>query len=246
MVKKLFPANLPELQWSQFAAEGFSQPVSGVIHRADQPPCCDVPLGGISTGCIDIDARGIFGFSSLFNPKASHPTHEQWRMPRKLPTLQPFLGLATGGKVWVLAAEEMIHGGEIPWCTEPQMLEVQGKKAEPHTVTCPTIKDVRAATDIHYWGHYPVVDMEFETNAPVSVGLRAWAPFLPGDTAASNIPAAVFEVHLRNISQQSRQGTIAFDFPGPDMQEAGAAEFARRLIVEDFSGVHVSSSSRVN
>ena len=246
MVKKLFPANLPELQWSQFAAEGFSQPVSGVIYRADQPPCCDVPLGGISTGCIDIDARGIFGFSSLFNPKASHPTHEQWRMPRKLPTLQPFLGLATGGKVWVLAAEEMIHGGEIPWCTEPQMLEVQGKKAEPHTVTCPTIKDVRAATDIHYWGHYPVVDMEFETNAPVSVGLRAWAPFLPGDTAASNIPAAVFEVHLRNVSQQSQQGTIAFDFPGPDMEEAGAAEFTRRLIVEDFCGVQVSSSSRVN
>jgi uncharacterized protein (DUF608 family) len=88
--------------------------------------------------------------------------------------------------------------------------------------------------------------LEFETDAPVSVGLRAWAPFIPGDTAASNIPAAVFEVHLRNISQQPQQGTIAFDFAGPDAQEAGAAQFTRSMIVEDFHGVQVSSSSGVN
>ena len=62
------------------------------------------------------------------------------------------------------------------------------------------MKGVKSVKEIHYWGHFPVADLEFETDAPVSVGLRAWAPFIPGDTITSNTPGAVFEVHLRNTS----------------------------------------------
>ena len=63
MTTPLFPIDLPDLQWLEFEAEGFPRPVSGVIYRTGNPPCCGVPLGGISTGCIDIDARGVYGFS---------------------------------------------------------------------------------------------------------------------------------------------------------------------------------------
>lgn len=212
----LFPTDLPPLQWGEFPAVGFARPVSGVIYRTGQPPYCGVPLGGISTGCLDIDARGVYGFSSLFNPSFPHPVHQSWRITRKPPAPSPFLGLAVGDTTWVLAAQEMMTGGTIAWCTEPQMLEVQGKESKPLMAACPSLEGVRAASEIHYWGHYPVVDLEFETDAPVGVGLRAWSPFLPGDTAASNIPAAVFEVHLRNTTDQPQHGTIAFDFPGPD------------------------------
>jgi uncharacterized protein (DUF608 family) len=97
----------------------------------------------------------------------------------------PFLGLEVGEKTWVLSLNK--------------------------------IEGVENATQIYYWGHYPVADIEdieYETDAPLSVGLRAWAPFLLGDSAASNTPGAVFEVYLRNTSATSQQGTIAISFPG--------------------------------
>ena len=244
--ERLFPAELPQLEWVQFSADGFPDPVSGVIYRAAEPPCCGVPLGGISTGCIDIDARGVYGFSSIFHPSSRHPIQENGRIPRKLPDIRPFLGLAVGETTWVLAMQEMMDGGEIPWCSEPYMLEPRGEKAPTFTVACPRLEGVRAAQEIQYWGHYPVADMEFETDAPISVGLRAWAPFIPVDAAASNIPAAVFEVRLRNVSDQLQEGTIAFSFPGPDAQEARAGEFTRYPLEEDFRGVLVSSSSGVS
>ena len=45
--------------WRQFRASGFSNPVCGVVYRSDAVPCCGVPLGGIGTGCIDPDPRGV-------------------------------------------------------------------------------------------------------------------------------------------------------------------------------------------
>ena len=100
----LFPLNLPVRKWLEFAAHGYAIPVSGAIFTSDQPQCCGVPLGGISTGCLDIDPRGVFGFTSLFNPGSLHPEWKNWRYPRRAPDLHPFLGLATGGRTWVLAS----------------------------------------------------------------------------------------------------------------------------------------------
>jgi len=242
----LFPANLKKLEWVQFPAAGFSCPVSGVIYSADRPPCCGVPLGGLGTGCLDLDARGVFGFSSIFNPGSVHAHHGNWRIPRKLPVLQPILGLGAGGKTWVLSAPEMVAGGEIPWCTDPQMTEPRGEEPPATSIPLSRIEDIEAARNIRYWGHFPVADMEFGTDAPVSAGMRAWTPFIPGDAAASNIPAAVFEVHLRNPSDQVQEGTLVFNFPGPDREEARAGECTRQTLAEDFSGLLVRSPGDVS
>jgi len=241
MVHRLFPISLPDLQWRQFDAEGFDEPVAGVIYRTEHPPCCGVPLGGISTGCVDIGARGVYGFTTLFNPTDYCAPRTRW-ITRKLPVIRPILGVSVGEKVWVLAAEEMIAGGELLWCTEPRTEQAQG---HVDSVTAAVVEGVRPADEIHYWGHYPVADMEFEIDAPVSVGLRAWAPFVPGDTAASNIPAAVFEVHVRNTSEEPQRITSAFDFPGPAAPEARSTEFTRTPIDEDFEGVLVDSGGCV-
>jgi uncharacterized protein (DUF608 family) len=152
------------------------------------------------------------------------------------------LGLAVGGQTWVLTTEEILAGGDTAYCRDPNF-----KLTKIATnVKLPTLKGVRAAKEIHYWGHFPVADVEFETDAPVSVGLRAWAPFIPGDTPASNVPAAVFEAHLRNTSETAQKGTLAFNFPGPDTQEALSSEFTRQEINEDVHGVLVASQGGVN
>jgi len=241
MAKSLFPMDLAELKWVEFEAEGFSQPVSGVIFRADKPTCCGVPLGGISTGCVDVDVRGVFGFNTLFNPAVKGQRGGNRWDTRKLPRIQPILGLAVGDETWVLASGQMIGGDEIPWCTEPGMAQVRGRENPQDSVVCPKIEGVRPAKQIQYFGHYPIADVEYETDAPVSVGLRAWSPFIPGDAVASNIPAAVFEVHLRNDSDGEQDGAIVLNFSGPDTQEARGTEFTRQYIVEDFEGIAVGS-----
>ncbi len=243
--KRLFPIDLPELQWHEFSAAGFQHPVPGTIFHPSKAPCCGVPVGGISTGCIDVDAKGVYGFSTVFNGW-SHWPHgvgvEASRMARKAPTLQPLLGLAVGGQTWVLTTDAVVKGGDIAYCRDPNF---KLSRFNPNVKT-PALQGVKPAKEIHYWGHYPIADLEFETDAPISVGLRVWSPFIPGDAPASNIPAAVFEVHLRNTSEAAQKGTIAFNFPGPDTQEALSSEFTRQEINEDFRGVFVASQGGVN
>src|ERR1035438_9000461 len=119
---KLFPNALPEFPWQQFSAAGFDEQVAGTIYSPGKAPCCGVPLGGISTGCIDLDVKGVYGFSSIFNGW-SHWPHgiavEGSRMARKPPSLQPLLGLAVDGQTWVLTAGQVVKGGDIGYCRDP-------------------------------------------------------------------------------------------------------------------------------
>jgi len=202
--RKLFPTDLPASEWVEFQAEGFSKPVCGAIYRFDQPATNGLALGGIDTGCIDLETSGLWGYCTIFN---SH-------VPRRGPLNLPFLGLSVAGQTWVLSNTE----------TKEYDTTDSFKPAEPG-LTELTLEGVDTAKEIHYWGHYPVADLEYETDAPVSVGLRAWSPFLPGDIGNSLIPGIVFETHLRNTSHDSQHGTIAFSFPGPTEAEAGTSSF---------------------
>ena len=176
--QKLFPTDVSAGDWLQFEAAGFTEPACGVVYRNENQVSHGMPLGGVSTGFINVETNGTWGQCSLFNSG----------VPVRGPLRVPFLGISVGGRTWVLTAQDTVGTGN--------------------------------AKEIHYWGHYPVVDIEYETTAPVGVGLRAWTPFIPGDMLASNIPAVVFEVHLRNTSASTHQGTLAFSFPGPTQAEA--------------------------
>ena len=220
----LFPTNVKANQWTEFAADGFEMPVSGVVYRTGTSPCCGVPLGGISTGCLDVDANGTLGFCSIFNG-----------YPRQPKLAQPFLGLAIDDQTWVLASEKVVRGGLLESCVEkgrdPNYPERQANPGFWHAIRMP-IREVQAAKEIHYWGHYPVADIEYETDAPVQVGLRSWAPFVPGDVEVSDTPAAVFEVRLRNQSEVVKSGTIVINFNGPLQDTKRKDYFNRQTHVE--------------
>ncbi len=215
MNKKIFPTDLPELNWVEFSAEGFSKPVTGVIHRVAYPAACGMPLGAIDTGCIDLETDGTLGYCTVFN---SH-------VPRRGPLNMPFLGFSVGKESWILTSRRF--KGDSFLASESLGL----RRAEN-------------AREIHYWGHYPVADLEYEIDAPVSVGLRAWSPFIPGDVAISNAPGAVFEVHLRNITDATQKGMLVFSFPGPSQQEVGGTPtFEHTFVKGSFSGVVVTHAS---
>jgi uncharacterized protein (DUF608 family) len=209
----LFPQDTPTREWATFPAAGYAAPVAGMIFQPEHGPTNGVPLGGVDTGCLDLEADGTFGLCTIFN---SH-------MPRRGPLGEPFLGLNVDNRTWILTTRKPAN--VIPWA--------------PNDV----LEHERYADDIRYWGHYPVVDMQFTTTAPVSAALRAWTPFIPGDLPASNTPAAVFELHLRNDADVHKTGTVAFTFPGPTEYEGGSLPLRRRYMRDrGFNGIEVSGS----
>src|SRR5215469_6908858 len=145
----LFPTSLPSLQWAEFQAAGFAAPVSGCIYRGSDPPCCGAAVGGIDTGCIDLDVQGVYGLVSIFNPSSPCPAVKNWRMPRKPQTMQPMLGLSIGGRTWVLASKKIVEGGELVVCQDPFF----GRPAfKADRLAIPRLQGVSAAREIHYWG----------------------------------------------------------------------------------------------
>ncbi|HPD16539.1 MAG TPA: GH116 family glycosyl hydrolase [Planctomycetota bacterium] len=86
------------------------------------------------------------------------------------------------------------------------------------------IGDVRA---VRYFGHFPVADVVYELDAPVKVELRAFSPFILGDSAECNTPAAVFEVRLTSASDQPQSVTVTLapgGFPKGDAEAVEAVE----------------------
>jgi uncharacterized protein (DUF608 family) len=232
MSHTLFPISLPEREWTEFPAQGLSAPASGVIYRNGSNER-GVPLGGLGTGFITLCTNSTLDYySTIFNAFMERNVAPSLgdkpldglavftRDRSTVPSLKlPFLGLATGGRTWVLSSTE-VDGTEGP-------------------------------SNIHYWGHYPVADVEYELDSPVGVGLRAWSPFLPGDGPGSNVPGAVFEIHLRNKTGGPQEGRIGFSFHGPRADEmafnahgprqglVGNAEYDHRKIDDGVSGVEV-------
>ena len=194
---RLFPPHLLHARWRTFEAAGYSQPVTGVIYRGEPRPTCGMPLGGLDTGCIDIEPNGMFGYNTIFNHLVE---------PRALLNL-PMLGLVCRDedgtdRAWVLVSDTLGKRDT------PQ--PAQSAVTFPPTDYAPLFDETGLAgapiaDSIDYWGHYPILDMEFNSDAPVTVGLRAWSPFIPGDTAVSMTPGAVFEIHLRNPRQRRPQ-----------------------------------------
>ena len=84
MSDRLFPPHLLHARWRTFEAAGYTEPVTGIVYRGEPRPTCGMPLGGLDTGCIDVEPNGMFGYNTIFNHLVE---------PRALLNL-PMLGLA--------------------------------------------------------------------------------------------------------------------------------------------------------
>jgi uncharacterized protein (DUF608 family) len=69
---------------------------------------------------------------------------------------------------------------------------------------------------VHYWGHYPVADMiaEFESEA-MSLGIRAFCPFIVGNAKDSNLPAVLFEIEIENNGIRNLDADFIIRMPVP-------------------------------
>ena len=192
---RLFSSGLAGSQWNTFQAAGYAKDVSGICYRTKTAgyftcyvdklyPCSGMPLGSIDTGALYLEPSGVLGYTSIFN----HLT------PIGGPLNVPYLGVASGGRSWV--------------CGTAQTKNYAGNNRATMGV-----KVLGSMQESEYWGHYPIADIEYKSDAPVQIGVRCWSPFIPGDTIASNTPGAVFEAHLRNKGSSAQQGCLIFNLP---------------------------------
>ena len=153
---RLFPPHLLQASWQRFEAAGYSAPVTGVIYRGQPRPTCGMALGGLDTGCVDIEPNGMLGYSTIFNHLVN---------PRQLVNL-PFLGVQCAGQTWVLVSDRLGKRDTPRPALQPISF--------PPTDYTPAyfeidLAGVEIVDSIDYWGHYPVLDMAFNTRAPVGV-----------------------------------------------------------------------------
>jgi len=195
--------------------------MKNVEYKGSKPPVCGVPLGGIGTGCLDIEANGMLGYTTQFN---SH-------VMRRGPLMIPLMGVCVNHNTWVCTTQPVQHRhGEV-------MVD---------TTNWQHIGTPHHAQEIHYRGAYPIIEMDYEfDNAPFEMSMRCFSPFIPGDAEASNTPAALFEIILTNTSDQTYFAKLAFNFPGPTEGEALTTRFRRSAIKDvgpvPMRGVHVQS-----
>ncbi len=69
---------------------------------------------------------------------------------------------------------------------------------------------------IAYWGHHPVADMVCDfVGHGLELGIRAFAPLILGNSADSNIPAALFEIEIRNSRAEAVDLELIVEPPQP-------------------------------
>jgi uncharacterized protein (DUF608 family) len=68
--------------------------------------------------------------------------------------------------------------------------------------------------DRHMWGHFPVYDLNaLSGTISAELGIRAFSPFVPGDSRSSCMPAVGFEIRILNTSQTKKEFTVYLNFP---------------------------------
>ncbi len=140
------------------------------------------------------------------------------------------------GKTWDVAADwSETQNPNGPWTYD------DARRRQFDLFQRDALPGIARADDIQYWGHYPIVDIQYRTTAPVQVALRAWSSFVPGSLIDSLIPGAVFETHLHNMSSEPQSGAIVLNFPGWSPEEAGANRYARTPLTGEVLGVEVTA-----
>ena len=150
------------------------------------------PLGGIGAGCIGLAGNGRLVDWEIFHQNAGKGsmngmTHFAVRAERNgsLVDARVLNSDLTGSYQGEFVKRDLAYQG---WGWGPIPGTLAGM---PHF------------RDAVFKGEFPVAEMEFRDAAfPGEVRLTAWSVFVPGDSPRSGLPAACFEITIRNTTSE--------------------------------------------
>ncbi len=160
------------------------------------------PLGGIGTGCIGLAGNGRLIDWEIFN--------------------RPSKGSANGFSHFAIKAEaggkvldtRILHGDLLPPYSGSLVGERYGSfgfgNMRQHLGGLPHFREVE------FRGEFPIARLDFRERAfPGRVRMTAFNPFIPLNDKDSGIPAAFFEIEVRNTTRRSITYTICGSLCNP-------------------------------
>ena len=149
------------------------------------------PVGGIGAGCIGIDGSGRLSEWEIFNrpnkQKDNGSSHFAVRAERN-------------GKV---VSAKILNG--------PVRKDLSGPMEDRHAMfrgfgwgpSDGTFSGFPHFQDCEMDGAFPVAEYHFSSpDFPGEASLTAWSPFIPGESDLASMPCAVFEIEIRNTTEE--------------------------------------------
>ena len=179
------------------------------------------PLGGIGSGSIGLAGNGRLIDWEIFN--------------------RPNKGSVNGFSHFAVKAE---RGGEVVDARVlhgdlPGPLSGSLRSTWLHSYgfgpTRASLGGLPHFADVEFEGTFPVATLSFaDDKFPGAVSLRAYNPFIPGNSGDSSIPAACFTVQFANTSEDDLDYTVALAItnpagPGKSVNRAGRDGSIQRL-----------------
>ena len=197
-------------------------------YRGDQLNEISFPLGGIGSGSIGLAGNGRLIDWEIFN--------------------RPNKGSINGFSHFAVKAERggevldarVLHGdltGPLSGSLRSTWLHSYG-----FGPTRASLGGLPHFADVEFEGTFPVATLSFaDAKFPGAVSLRAFNPFIPGNSDDSSIPAACFEVQLANTSDDDLHYTVALALTNPagpaKSVNRAARDGAARLLTLGSSGI---------
>ncbi|BCJ35125.1 hypothetical protein Athai_26280 [Actinocatenispora thailandica] len=162
-------------------------------HDSTQRPHVALPLGGIGTGNVAICADG-----SLRQWQLHNIGNHAGALPGSFFAIRATSWEPPTDTVRVLQAPARESTG-TPLVTDDEVADWQAELLARHP----------GVATVEFGGTYPFARLAYrDPDLPLSVSLEAFTPLVPGDVAASSIPAALFTFTLTNTQPYPVHGTL--------------------------------------
>jgi len=172
------------------------------VYQGNRTKEISFPLGGIGTGCIGLAGNGRLIDWEIFNKpsKGSFNGFSHFAIKAQ-----------RGGKV----LDARILNGDLcpPYTGQFGAGDYQSFGFGPPRTTMAGLPHFRG---VAFRGQFPIATLSFKDRAfPGSVRLTAFNPFIPLDDKDSGIPAAFFEIEVRNTTSATIAYTLAGTLANP-------------------------------
>ena len=183
------------------------------VYTGDRLRQISFPLGGIGSGCIGLAGSGRLIDWEIFNRpnkgRINGYSHFAVKAERDGRLLD---ARVLNGDLTTEHTGELMEGAAERFGFGPQRGRMAGA---PH---------VEAVT---FRGEFPLAHLEFACAAfPGAVAMTAFNPFIPLDDRDSSLPAAFFEIRVRNTDSAAVRYTVATSLSNPAPLGASRNAFA--------------------